>query len=102
MAVNAEQPHARPRSAGRVAAKHRCAQQRSYRPGEPGKKLERENYLLTVLYEAGKALNSKLALDHISEQVVSLAFLIEGVERGFVMLFDEAGEVTRQSEVRYR
>jgi adenylate cyclase len=66
------------------------------------KKLERENYLLTVLYEAGKALNSKLALEHICEQVVSLACLIEGVERGFVMLFDERGEVVRQSEVRYR
>lgn len=66
------------------------------------KKLERENYLLTVLYEAGKALNSKLALEHICEQVVSLACLIEGVERGFVMLFDESGKVVRQSEVRYR
>ena len=66
------------------------------------KKLERENYLLTVLYEAGKALSSKLALEHICEQVVSLACLIEGVERGFVMLFDEQGEVMRQSEVRYR
>ena len=66
------------------------------------RKLERENYLLTVLYEAGKALNSKLAVDDICEQVVSLACLIEGVERGFVMLFDEAGEVVRQSEVRYR
>lgn len=66
------------------------------------KKLERENYLLTVLYEAGKALNSKLALEHICEQVVSLACLIEGVERGFVMLFGESGEVASQSEVRYR
>jgi adenylate cyclase len=66
------------------------------------KKLERENYLLTVLYEAGKALNSKLDMEHICEQVVSLACLIEGVERGFVMLFDETGEVVRQSEVRYR
>ena len=66
------------------------------------KKLERENYLLTVLYEAGKALNSKLDVEHICEQVVSLACLIEGVERGFVMLFDEAGEVVQQSEVRYR
>ncbi|HKV92467.1 MAG TPA: adenylate/guanylate cyclase domain-containing protein [Candidatus Angelobacter sp.] len=66
------------------------------------KKLERENYLLTVLYEAGKAFNSKLALEHICEQVVSLACLIEGVERGFVMLFDESGEVASQSEVRYR
>lgn len=66
------------------------------------KKLERENYLLTVLYEAGKALNSKLSLEHICDQVVSLACLIEGVERGFVMLLDENGEVMRQSEVRYR
>jgi adenylate cyclase len=66
------------------------------------KKLERENYLLTVLYEAGKALNSKLALEHICDQVVALACLIEGVERGFVMLFNEQGAVMRQSEVRYR
>ena len=66
------------------------------------KKLERENYLLTVLYDAGKALNTKLSLDAISEQVISLAFRIEGVERGFVMLFDESGAVARQSEVRYR
>src|ERR1700760_2045917 len=66
------------------------------------KKLERENYLLTVLYEAGKALNSKLALDDISRQVITLASLIEGVERGFVMLFDGEGEVVKQSEVLYR
>jgi class 3 adenylate cyclase len=66
------------------------------------KKLERENYLLTVLYEAGKALNAKLALEDICEQVISLACLIEGVERGFVMLFNERGDVVRQSEVRYR
>jgi adenylate cyclase len=66
------------------------------------KKLERENYLLTVLYDAGKALNAKRSIDDISEHVVSLAFRIEGVERGFVMLFDENGEVSRQSEVRYR
>ncbi|HTD24972.1 MAG TPA: adenylate/guanylate cyclase domain-containing protein [Terriglobales bacterium] len=66
------------------------------------KKLEHENYLLTVLYDAGKALNAKLSIDDISEQVMSLAFRIEGVERGFIMLFNEAGEVLRQSEVRYR
>jgi adenylate cyclase len=66
------------------------------------KKLERENYLLTVLYEAGKALNAKLALEDICEQVISLACLIEGVERGFVMLFNEKGDVAKQSEVRYR
>src|SRR5215471_2253608 len=66
------------------------------------KKLERENYLLTVLYDAGQALNAKLSVDDISEQVVGLAFRIEGVERGFVMLFDESGGVLRQSEFRYR
>lgn len=66
------------------------------------RKLERENYLLTVLYEAGKALNSKLSLDDISRQVITLASMIEGVERGFVMLFDESGEVMQQSEVVYR
>jgi len=66
------------------------------------KKLERENYLLTVLYEAGKALHAKLALEDICEQVISLACLIEGVERGFVMLFNERGDVLKQSEVRYR
>jgi adenylate cyclase len=66
------------------------------------RKLERENYLLTVLYEAGKALNSKLSLEGISRQVITLTSMIEGVERGFVMLFDESGEVMQQSEVVYR
>lgn len=66
------------------------------------RKLERENYLLTVLYEAGKALQAKLSIEDISQQVITLASLIEGVERGFVMLFDESGEVMRQSEVLYR
>jgi adenylate cyclase len=66
------------------------------------KKLERENYLLTVLYEAGKAFNSKLSLEEISRQVITLASMIEGVERGFVMLFDDSGEVMQQSEVFYR
>jgi adenylate cyclase len=66
------------------------------------KKLERENYLLTVLYEAGKALNSKLSIEDISRHVITLASMIEGVERGFVMLFDEGGEPMQQSEVVYR
>jgi adenylate cyclase len=66
------------------------------------KKLERENYLLTVLYEAGKALQGKLSIEEISQQVIALAALIEGVERGFVMLLDESGEVMQQSEVIYR
>ncbi|HYL91705.1 MAG TPA: FHA domain-containing protein, partial [Alphaproteobacteria bacterium] len=66
------------------------------------KKLERENYLLSVLYDSGKALNGKLSIEDISAQVMSLAFRIEGVERGFIMLLNEAGEVAQQSEVRYR
>ncbi len=66
------------------------------------RKLERENYLLSVLYDAGKALNSKLSEQDISTQVMDLAFRIEGVERGFMMLFDESGHVSRQTEVRYR
>ena len=66
------------------------------------KKLEHENYLLTVLYDAGQALNAKLSVDDVGEQVINLAFRIEGVERGFVMLFDESGEMLRQSEFRYR
>jgi adenylate cyclase len=66
------------------------------------KKLERENYLLTVLYDAGQALNAKLSVDDVGEQVINLAFRIEGVERGFVMMFDESGEMLRQSEFRYR
>lgn len=66
------------------------------------RQLEREKFLLTVLYDAGKALNSTLSLDDLAGQVMSLAFRIEGVERGFMMFFDEAGEVSRQTEVRYR
>ena len=70
--------------------------------GDQIKRLERENHLLTMLYDAGIALSSKLSLDGISEQVMNLAFRIQGVERGFMMLFNETGEVTRQTEVRYR
>jgi adenylate cyclase len=66
------------------------------------KKLEGENYLLSMLYDAGKALKAKLSVDDISDQVLSLAFRIEGVERGFVMLFDESGQPARQSQVQYR
>ena len=66
------------------------------------KRLERENYLLTMLYDAGRALSEKLSVEDIGQQVVSLALRIEGVERGFMLLFDEAGQVAHQTEVRYR
>lgn len=66
------------------------------------KRLERENYLLTVLYDAGKALASKLSIEDIAEHVLSFAFRIQGVERGFMMLFNDRGEIAHQTEVRYR
>lgn len=65
------------------------------------KQLEREKYLLTVLYDAGKAIHSKRSVEGITEQVMLLAFRIQGVERGFIMLLDEKGAGTA-SEVRYR
>lgn len=66
------------------------------------RQLQRDKYLLTVLYDAGKALHAALSLDDLAAQVMALAFRIEGVERGFMMFFDEAGEVARQTEVHYR
>ena len=65
-------------------------------------KLEHENYLLRLLYDAGKALHGKVTIDEIAAEVVNLAFRIHGVERGFVLLMDENGLVTRQTEVQYR
>jgi len=70
--------------------------------GKRIQQLEREKYLLTVLYDAGKALNSTLSLDDLAAQVMALAFRIEGVERGFMMFFDDAGQVSRQTAVHYR
>src|SRR5262249_5018207 len=65
------------------------------------KELQREKFLLTVLYDAGKAIHSKRSIEGITEQVMLLAFRIEGVERGFIMLLDEKGAGTA-TEVRYR
>lgn len=92
------------RGSVQLSLRHRPVETASSRTAliEAIQKLERENYLLTVLYDAGKALNSKLSLDDIAEQVMTLAFRIEGVERGFMMRFDEHGDVLRQSEVRLR
>jgi adenylate cyclase len=66
------------------------------------KKLEKEKFLLTVLYDAGKALNSKLSLADVTEQVMSLVFRIEGVERGFMMFLDNDGRSSLQTDMRYR
>jgi adenylate cyclase len=65
-------------------------------------KLERENYLLRVLYDAGRALSLKLSVDAVASQVMDFTFRIEAVERGFIMLFDEHGQSTQTTEVKYR
>src|SRR5438874_2614659 len=69
---------------------------------ETVKRLERENYLLSVLYDTGKALSTKLSIDDIASQVMELSLRIEGVDRGFMMLFDKKGQVWRETEVKYR
>ncbi|HEU5452304.1 MAG TPA: adenylate/guanylate cyclase domain-containing protein [Terriglobales bacterium] len=65
-------------------------------------KLAHENYLLRLLYDAGKTLQSRLSVDDIGSAMLELAFRIENVERGFVMMMDETGKVLRQTEVKYR
>lgn len=65
-------------------------------------KLAHENYLLRLLYDAGKTLQSRLSVADIGSAMLELAFRIEAVERGFVMMMDESGNVLRQTEVKYR
>jgi pSer/pThr/pTyr-binding forkhead associated (FHA) protein len=65
-------------------------------------RLTKENFLLRLLYDAGKALNEKRSVDELVNQVVELSFRVEGVERGTIMFLDNNCEVTKQSEVRYR
>jgi adenylate cyclase len=69
---------------------------------EKVERLTKETFLLRVLFDAGKALNEKRSVDELVNQVVELSFRVEGVERGTIMFLDDAGEVTKQSEVRYR
>jgi adenylate cyclase len=65
-------------------------------------KVTKENYLLRMLYDAGKALNAIRTVPELVKEVVQLTFRIEGVQRGFVMFVGPNGDVTEQSEVRYR
>src|SRR5262249_15176649 len=65
-------------------------------------RLEKENYLLRVLYDAGKALSLKLSVADVVAQAMEFTFRIEGVERGFMMLFDKTGQTSESTEVKYR
>jgi adenylate cyclase len=71
-------------------------------PQEKVDRLTKENFLLRLLFDAGKALNEKRSVDELVNQVVELSFRVEGVERGTIMFLDGRGEVTKQSAVRYR
>lgn len=65
-------------------------------------KLTKENYLLRMLYDAGKVLNAHRTVPALVSEVVQLTFRIEGVQRGSIMFLGPGGEITEQSEVRYR
>jgi adenylate cyclase len=71
-------------------------------PQEKLDRLSKENFLLRLLYDAGKALNEKRSVEELANQVVELSFRVEGVERGTIMFLDDDGEVTKQTAVRYR
>ena len=62
------------------------------RPGpaaEPMRRLERENKLLKLLLEFGKAFSPALTPDTVPECALELAFRMDNVERGFIMLSGE-------------
>jgi adenylate cyclase len=53
------------------------------------RRLERENKLLKLLLEFGKAFSAALTSEAIPERALELAFRMDNVERGFVMLRGE-------------
>jgi len=65
-------------------------------------RLTKENFLLRMLYDAGKVLNGLRTVPELVKEVVQLTFRIEGVQRGSIMFLGKNGEITEQSEVRYR
>lgn len=71
-------------------------------PQQKIERLEKENFLFRLLYDAGKALNEKRSVDELLNEVVALAFRIEGVERGTILFLDSRGEIVKQSAMRYR
>jgi adenylate cyclase len=65
-------------------------------------RLTKENFLLRMLYDAGKVLNAHRAVPDLVREVLQLTFRIEGVQRSSIFFIGKNGEVTDQSEVRYR
>jgi adenylate cyclase len=63
------------------------------RPGsleERVRALEHENHLLTLLYRVNCALGEVHTVEKISVRILDLVLEIDGAERGFTMLLDEA------------
>ena len=69
---------------------------------EQATRLARENFLLRMLFDAGKVLSVHRTVQALVSEVVQLTFRIEGVQRGSIMFIGPTGEITEQSEVRYR
>jgi len=65
-------------------------------------KLSKENFLLRMLFDAGKVLAVHRTVPALVGEVLQLTFRIEGVQRGSIMFVGPNGEITEQSEVRYR
>jgi adenylate cyclase len=63
--------------------------------------LERENRLLTLLYQVSRALAELASVDEVVARVLELVLQIEGVERGYAMLLDEKGDFL-PAVIRYR
>jgi adenylate cyclase len=51
--------------------------------------LQRENRLLTLLYEVSRALGDKTTVEDVTECVLDLVLQIDGAERGYAMLLTE-------------
>jgi adenylate cyclase len=62
---------------------------------------ERENQLLTLLYEVNRSLGELNSTDEVIDRVLELVLQLEGVERACVMLLDANGEFL-PGRVRYR
>ena len=65
-------------------------------------RLSKENFLLRMLFDAGKTLSGHRTVPALVGEVLQLTFRIEGVQRGSIMFVGANGEITEQSEVRYR
>jgi adenylate cyclase len=70
-----------------------AAESKARRRGEPAERaqdLQRENRLLTLLLRVNRALGELQSVNVVAERVLDLVLEIDGAERGYAMLLDEA------------